>query len=170
MLIDSKSSNGTGAAGMSTQLPERPSSRLLVIDRQARVLLFKFVFKEGALAGTIFWATPGGALDPGESFEKAAVRELFEETGIRIYGVDKHITERRFVLPLPEGGEAFAIERFYLLFIDEVELSKENHTDLELEVMVEHRWWHIEELEKTEEKIYPEDLPRLLKSHIQIKG
>lgn len=145
---------------------ERPSARLLVLDKQHRVLLFKFDFKEGALAGSVFWATPGGALDPGETFEQAAIRELFEETGIKIDSVDSHIAERRFVLPLPEGGEAYAIERFYVLHRNETKLSKNNQTDLELEVMVDHRWWHIHELQSTGEKFYPEDLPQILENHL----
>ncbi len=70
---------------------QRPSARLLVVDEQNRVLLFRFVFKEGALAGQEFWATPGGELDAGETFEEAAIRELFEETSIQIDAVDKPI-------------------------------------------------------------------------------
>lgn len=34
------------------------------------------------------WSTPGGHLDFGESPEQAAVRETWEETGIRIRGVE----------------------------------------------------------------------------------
>lgn len=30
------------------------------------------------------WGLPGGHLEPGESFESAAVREVYEETGLRI--------------------------------------------------------------------------------------
>ncbi len=31
-----------------------------------------------------FWEVPGGAVDPGESFEEAAVRETMEEAGIKL--------------------------------------------------------------------------------------
>jgi 8-oxo-dGTP diphosphatase len=65
------------------QLPERPSSRLLIVNQDSRLLLFKF-YRDGALAGRIFWATPGGGLDSDESYEAAARREMLEETGVRI--------------------------------------------------------------------------------------
>jgi 8-oxo-dGTP diphosphatase len=65
------------------QLPERPSSRLLIVNQDSRLLLFKF-YRDGALAGPIFWATPGGGLDSDESYEAAARREMLEETGVRI--------------------------------------------------------------------------------------
>ena len=64
-----------------TVLPDRPTSRWLILDGQGRVLLFRFVYSDGPIAGATFWATPGGAVDTGESYEDAARRELFEETG-----------------------------------------------------------------------------------------
>jgi len=30
------------------------------------------------------WGMPGGKLDPGEDFTQAAIREMFEETGIKV--------------------------------------------------------------------------------------
>jgi 8-oxo-dGTP diphosphatase len=81
----------------------RPSSRLLVIDRNNRVLLFRFVFKRGPLAGQNYSATLGGALETGESFADAACRELFEETGIRRDAVGQEVAEREFVLQLLDG-------------------------------------------------------------------
>ena len=57
---------------------------MLVLDPTGCLLLFRFVHKHGALAGHAFWATPGGGLEPGETFAEAAIRELKEETGIAI--------------------------------------------------------------------------------------
>jgi 8-oxo-dGTP diphosphatase len=73
---------------------QRPSSRLLVVDTRERVLLFKFEYKHGPLSGHRFWATPGGAVAPGESYEAAASREMSEETGLAIDSAGPQIARR----------------------------------------------------------------------------
>src|SRR5262245_11599415 len=100
----------------------RPSARILVIDPSDRVLLFRFVFKSGALAGQDYWATPGGALDSGETFEEAARRELFEETGIEVAAVGDVVAEKEFILQSPNGGQVMAEERFFLVRVTGQEL------------------------------------------------
>jgi mutator protein MutT len=47
-------------------------------ERDGNILLLKRA--EGAMIGS--WYLPGGALDPGETIEECAVRELEEEAGL----------------------------------------------------------------------------------------
>lgn len=46
-----------------------PSARLLLLDPNDKVLLFRFSFTSGILAGQIYWATPGGGVKNDETYE-----------------------------------------------------------------------------------------------------
>ena len=140
----------------------RPSSRLLVIDQNNRVLLFRFQFKRGPLAGQDYWATPGGALEAGESFADAARRELLEETGIVRDTVGQEVAEREFVLQLHNGEYVLAEERFFLVHVADQSLSREHWTPIDIEVMTDHRWWSVEELRSTSQVVFPEPLVTML--------
>src|SRR5437763_9949139 len=140
----------------------RPASRLLVIDRDHRVLLFRFVFERGPLAGKEYWATPGGAVETGESFADAARRELFEETGILRDTVGQQVAEREFTLQLHDGEYVTAEERFFLVRVADQSLSRDHWTPIEIEVMTDHRWWSVEELTITSETVFPETLITIL--------
>lgn len=141
----------------------RDSARLLVLNGDGHLLLFRFVFNAGPMAGQEFWATPGGGLDDGETFEQAAIRELFEETGIRVDRVDPPVGQREIVFPiLPSGEEVISEERFFLIEAGTPELSRANWTALEFEVMTEHRWWPLDELANTRATVYPGNLPDMI--------
>jgi 8-oxo-dGTP pyrophosphatase MutT (NUDIX family) len=140
----------------------RPSSRLLVLDGEHRLLLFRFEHKRGPLAGQAFWATPGGGVDPGESFEEAACREMLEETGVRIDDPGPQVARREASFQLPTGEMVAADERFFLILIQDLEVSAKNWTELEHDVMSAHRWWSHADLKSTTDRIWPEDLVQML--------
>src|SRR5215510_11650144 len=66
-------------------LLQMPSVTIINYDDMRRILLVKH-------ADTGLWVAPGGAIEPGETPADAAVREMWEETGlwiepVRILGV-----------------------------------------------------------------------------------
>jgi len=142
----------------------RPSARLLIEDPSRRVLLFHFVHSQGALAGQHYWATPGGGLEEGETFEQAAIRELHEECGIRVDSIGEPLAQRQFELQLPDGEWVIADEQYYRVRVADRGLARDGWTALETEVIAEQRWWAREELLQATETVYPEDIVDLLGS------
>lgn len=137
----------------------RPAARVLVIDPETRLLLFRFV----PPVGTPFWATPGGACDPGEGYAAAARRELMEETGLDL-DPGCEVARRHVEFTTLEGIEVAADERYFLVRTDSANVTYDGHTELERRVMTEHRWWALDELKSTCETVFPEDLADLVRT------
>ncbi|MDI4664062.1 NUDIX domain-containing protein [Xanthobacter autotrophicus] len=141
---------------------QRPSSRLLVVNAQGHVLLFRFVHRTGALAGAIFWAPPGGGLDAGESFEQAACRELLEETGLHIPHPGPQVARRIVTFTMPDGIAVEADERYFLIRVATLEVSSTGWTAEERAVVADHAWWSRADLAGATEQVWPEDMAGML--------
>jgi 8-oxo-dGTP diphosphatase len=142
---------------MPTERAPRPAARILLVDRAGRVLLFRFDAADRAP----FWCTPGGAVDPGESYAGAARRELLEETGIRA-DPGHEMAQRTVEFLTLEGVEVRADERWFRVDVDACEIDVGGHTELERRVMTQWRWFDRAELASWPETIYPEDLVTML--------
>lgn len=79
-----------------------------VTDDGGRVLLIRHPERPGE------WVLPGGAHEPGEPVEEAAVREVREETGVEceVTGVWQ-ATRKRFVLADDPATRGYLLEVFF---------------------------------------------------------
>ena len=141
---------------------ERKAARLLLISPDEEVLLFRFHHTDDALAGTSHWATPGGGLEPAETFHAAAIRELYEETGVLVGTVAEPAAHRRVSLTLPSGEVVLAVEQYFVVHVEDKTLSRSQWTSHEKKVMTDHHWWSAQELMDTKEAVWPENLVQLL--------
>ncbi|MDO5701310.1 MAG: NUDIX domain-containing protein [Bowdeniella nasicola] len=146
--------------------PERQAARVLLIDRDGRVLMVRGHDIQDP--DHWWWFTPGGGLNCGEDPADGARRELYEETGISLARSDlegpvaRRSAEFRFT-----GATLVQHEVFYVAHVADAAPSTSSAclTDLEEQVLDEFAWFTAKELsDKAEagEKVYPEALPQLL--------
>ena len=149
----------------------RHAARILIVDPESQILLFRFAYSHGPLAGVEYWGVPGGGVEEGESFPAAACRELMEETGIRLDDPGPERAESRYPFRLSNGEEVAAHDHYFVLKLPERPgLSQNGFTPEERENMVEHRWWNAMELANTTENIVPADLADVLERAGQAAG
>jgi 8-oxo-dGTP pyrophosphatase MutT (NUDIX family) len=129
----------------------RYSSRIILLDEQGRVLLFRTNMYPRPL-----WITPGGGLEPGESHEDAARRELWEETGV-VAELSPCVWVRRRVLDGIDHRQRFYVARLPA----GARVTTENFVGDD-HMMVEHRWWSIDEISASGEWFSPQRLAELV--------
>jgi 8-oxo-dGTP pyrophosphatase MutT (NUDIX family) len=146
---------------MVAAMPRR-SARVVVVDRAGNTLLFCVDDPETDDQRT--WITPGGSLEDGESLLDAACRELTEETGYRA-------TPDELGAPVAwaegdwqwRGRLIHSVDTYFALAVDAYEPDRGAHTELERQVMGEHRWWSPDELDACADPVFPLGLAALVR-------
>ena len=140
---------------------ERIAARVVLVDGAGRALLFCGGDPANPAGGT-WWFTPGGGVEPGETIEDAARREVLEETGVRIGELGPVVHERYTEFAF-NGGMLRQRESYYRVRVDELtDIDTRGWTDLERRSVSGYRWWGVDELRTTGEVFFPANLIHLI--------
>lgn len=130
----------------------RKTARLVLLDRNNRI----FLFRHQDLSDT-YWVTPGGGVEPGESWEEAARRELWEETGVENVPLGPWLWRREKDGTI-SGEPVRNVERYYLVKAEPDAIHTANQLEYEQVVYSMYHWWTVDELRATTQTVYPEGL------------
>ncbi|HEY8533868.1 MAG TPA: NUDIX domain-containing protein [Micromonospora sp.] len=144
----------------------RRAARVLLVDQSNRVLLFHGI--DPARPHHAYWFTPGGGLDPGETWADGAARELAEETGLRLSPTELGEPVWSETTEFPFDGRWYRQDqKFFLVRVPSWEVDVSGFGRIERDTIDGYRWWTIDELDTTDERFYPTELPTLLRHMLE---
>jgi ADP-ribose pyrophosphatase YjhB (NUDIX family) len=141
----------TGREG-SVPTGARPVARVLLVSPEQEVLL---LLAQDSAASHRWWVTPGGGVEAGESFEEAAGRELYEDTGV-VAPIGPWVWTRRHAYPF-DGRSFDQYERFFVALAETREVRPVRPDSY----VRRHRWWTLPELRSASDDFAPRRLPEL---------
>ncbi|MFA6262845.1 MAG: NUDIX domain-containing protein [Candidatus Babeliales bacterium] len=145
----------------------RNSVKILLMNEKKEILLMcaddpTTTSMEGKYHGR-FWFPIGGKIELGESIQEAALRELYEETGITQDKIELGPIVWFGEFDLILAGRAQRLnEKFIVATTKQTNISLDNLTDEERAVVKNIAWFSLDTIKKSTEVIFPILLPQYL--------
>ena len=137
----------------------REAARVLLIDERSRVLLTA-VRDPGD--GVLAWIAPGGTVEPGETIEQTALRELAEEVdGPSVYALNGPVWTRSFFHTFA-GRETDLHEWYFVASVAASDIRDVRETGEGARYFEGWRWWTLGELVQHDGPLAPAALATLL--------
>lgn len=141
-------------------LPVRNSIKILLLNDKNEILLMcandpKTVSENGKYYGR-FWFPIGGKIEKGEDLFEAAIREIYEETGLKREEIELGpiVWFGEFNLKL-HGILTKLKEKFIVVKTKKNKVSLTNLDDWEKKVVEEIAWFSLEKIKNSKEVIFP---------------
>ncbi|MBS0546635.1 MAG: NUDIX domain-containing protein [Proteobacteria bacterium] len=145
---------------------ERPSARLILLDPQDRLFMFRVhnpaVYDPADPFRDPFWVMLGGMVDPGEDYAGAAVREAQEEAALGIEQPVHLVWKRERVMQWRER-QVLHREQFFLARTLSTTVDTSGLDEREKSWTLGHRWWSVDEIAASSERFEPKNLADLLR-------
>ncbi len=138
----------------------RHGVRVIVTDEEATLLLLD---SDPGVPGSRWFMTPGGGIDPGERPVDAAVREVFEETGLQVTASELiGPVMRRTALHGYSDQICAQDEEFFVLRVPRFEPVTDGHTADEQQTVLGLRWLPLAALDDPPAPVWPAALRAVL--------
>ncbi len=152
------------------ELKKRKVARVLLLNDKDEVLLVRHTVDMAApnpddIHAKNYWLPPGGGLEPNESFEEGARRELMEETGIEIACVEQRLLTRDFE-SIYDGKPVLIETQIFFARTGGRSSPKHNNVMLD-EAIAEVKWWPISEINSSSESFFPAMIADLLRKELE---